>query len=109
MLDSQSAVAGFDCLAWNGVSPQTVAKAFGVSDRLKRRGLYTESKTKESIVLWERNCRKRHASLGRGGVPPLTPDEIQPLASQVEDWSVVDHHHIERQFVFGDFKEALDL
>ena len=45
----------------------------------------------------------------RGGVPPLTPEQIQPLAAQVDNWSVVDHHHIEKQLDFVDFKEALDF
>jgi len=43
----------------------------------------------------------------RGGVPPLTPEEIRPLAAQVSDWTVVRHHHLERQFNFKDFREAL--
>ena len=43
----------------------------------------------------------------RGGVPPLTADEIGPLSAQVDNWSTVDDHHIEKQFEFPDFKEAL--
>ena len=43
----------------------------------------------------------------RGGVPPLTADEIGPLSRQVDNWSTVDDHHIEKQFEFPDFKEAL--
>jgi 4a-hydroxytetrahydrobiopterin dehydratase len=43
----------------------------------------------------------------RGGVPPLTPDEIKPLQAQVADWEVVKNHHLEREFVFPDFKSAL--
>ena len=45
----------------------------------------------------------------RGGVPPLTAEETRPLQAQVKDWSVVNDHHIERQFKFKDFKTALDL
>lgn len=45
----------------------------------------------------------------RGGVPPLTADQIAPLASQVKDWNVVDNHHIEREFKFPDFKLALEF
>jgi len=45
----------------------------------------------------------------RGGVPPLTPDEIRPLLEQVRDWTVVNNHHIEREFKFRDFKTALDF
>ena len=43
----------------------------------------------------------------RGGVPPLRVAEIEPLARETADWSVVDGHHIEREFRFPDFKEAL--
>ena len=45
----------------------------------------------------------------RGGVPPLTTDEIRPLQAQVKDWAVVNNHHIEREFKFPDFKFALDF
>jgi len=45
----------------------------------------------------------------RGGVPPLTAEEIRPLQAEVKDWSVVNNHHIEREFKFKDFKTALDF
>ena len=43
----------------------------------------------------------------RGGVPPLTADQIRPLSDEVKDWHVVNNHHIEREFRFPDFKTAL--
>ena len=43
----------------------------------------------------------------RGGVPPLTAGEIQPLAVQLQRWTVVGTHHIEKTFGFHDFKSAL--
>jgi len=45
----------------------------------------------------------------RGGVPPLTAEQIRPLAGQVDDWNVVNNHHIEKEFKFPDFKTALDF
>ena len=45
----------------------------------------------------------------RGGVPPLTGEEIEPFARQVEDWSVVDNHHIQKSFTFPDFQLALEF
>jgi len=45
----------------------------------------------------------------RGGVAPLTPDEIKPLTSQVKQWNVVNNHHVEKEFKFPDFKKALDF
>lgn len=43
----------------------------------------------------------------RGGVPPLTPEEIRPLHGQVAAWRVVDNHHLSREFRFADFATAL--
>jgi 4a-hydroxytetrahydrobiopterin dehydratase len=43
----------------------------------------------------------------RGGVPPLTEEEIKPLAHQLSSWKVVENHHLEREFKFPDFKSAL--
>jgi 4a-hydroxytetrahydrobiopterin dehydratase len=43
----------------------------------------------------------------QGGMPPLTPDQVAPLARQVPEWEVVDNHHLEREFRFPDFVTAL--
>ena len=46
----------------------------------------------------------------RGGLPPLTREEIEPyLADLGNDWRVVDDHHLEKEFRFKDFREALDF
>ncbi len=45
----------------------------------------------------------------RGGTPPLTPEEIKPLQEQLEGWSVVDNHHLQKLARFPDFKTALDF
>jgi 4a-hydroxytetrahydrobiopterin dehydratase len=45
----------------------------------------------------------------RGGVPALNASEIQPLAAQIPNWQVVDAHHLQRTFKFGDFRESLDF
>ena len=42
-----------------------------------------------------------------GGVPPLTADEISRFQPQVANWKVVDAHHLEREFEFPDFLQAL--
>jgi 4a-hydroxytetrahydrobiopterin dehydratase len=39
----------------------------------------------------------------RGGVPPLTAEEIRPLAAQVDHWNVINNHHIEKEFRFPEF------
>jgi 4a-hydroxytetrahydrobiopterin dehydratase len=43
----------------------------------------------------------------RGGVPALTATEIEPLATQVPDWQVIDRHHLQRSYQFDDFRESL--
>ena len=44
----------------------------------------------------------------RGGVPPLEGEELRRLAEQLEDgWQVVDEHHLERDYSFKNFREAL--
>lgn len=43
----------------------------------------------------------------RGDVPALTPEESAALAVHVRQWSVVDNHHIERDYTFRNFVEAL--
>ncbi len=45
----------------------------------------------------------------RGGVPPLTAEQIRPLQAQVENWSVINNHHLERELQFPDFKTALEF
>ena len=45
----------------------------------------------------------------RGGVPPLTAEQIRPLRDQLKDWAVVNEHHLEKQLKFPDFRTALDF
>jgi 4a-hydroxytetrahydrobiopterin dehydratase len=44
-----------------------------------------------------------------GDVPPLTADEIAPLAKQLPGWEVVDHHHLHRKRATEEFVDALKL
>jgi 4a-hydroxytetrahydrobiopterin dehydratase len=43
----------------------------------------------------------------RGGVSPLKGEQINPLISQLEGWTVVDEHHLTKTFNFANFVEAL--
>jgi 4a-hydroxytetrahydrobiopterin dehydratase len=46
----------------------------------------------------------------RGGVPPLDAEEIERfLADLGGDWTVVHGHHIEKEYRFKNFREALDF
>ncbi len=44
----------------------------------------------------------------KGGTPPLMVDELTRLAGQLNgDWRVVNEHHLEREYKFKNFREAL--
>jgi 4a-hydroxytetrahydrobiopterin dehydratase len=44
----------------------------------------------------------------RGGVPPLDADEAANLLAELDDgWKVIDTHHLEREYSFDDFADAL--
>lgn len=44
----------------------------------------------------------------RGGIPPLKGDSLTKLSSQLnENWKIINEHHLEREFLFKNFKEAL--
>jgi len=45
----------------------------------------------------------------RGGVPPLTAEQIAPLLAQLEGWQVVDRHHLEKRYRLKNFAQALEL
>ena len=43
-----------------------------------------------------------------GGVPPLETREIKKLLDQLgRGWTVVNDHHLEKEFTFDDFAQAL--
>ena len=44
----------------------------------------------------------------RGGIPPLEGEELDGFASEVPRWTVVNAHHLEREFAFPNFRQALD-
>lgn len=45
----------------------------------------------------------------RGGVPPLTGDELVTYHAQLGgSWQVVEDHHLEKTYEFDDFRQALD-
>ncbi len=45
----------------------------------------------------------------RGGVPPLKGEDLKRYAAETPDWRIVDEHHLERVFVFPDFRTALEF
>ena len=46
----------------------------------------------------------------RGGVPPLKGDELRQLYEKLgSGWTIVDEHHLEKEYRFKNFREALDF
>ena len=46
----------------------------------------------------------------RGGVPPLEGEELERLAAELGGgWQVVDGHHLEKEYRFDDFRQALEF
>ena len=44
----------------------------------------------------------------RGGVPPLEGEAIKSLLDQLgNDWKTVNDHHLEKEYRFKDFREAM--
>lgn len=44
----------------------------------------------------------------KGGVPPLKGQDLRKLLEQLGNgWRVVQEHHLEKEFTFKDFREAL--
>jgi 4a-hydroxytetrahydrobiopterin dehydratase len=53
---------------------------------------------------------EKHCVPCRGGVEPLKGEEIERRTAELDpNWRVVDEHHLEREFTFSDFREALDF
>ena len=46
----------------------------------------------------------------RGGVPPLQGDELAAFQKKLgNDWEIINKHHLEKEFLFDNFKKALDF
>ncbi len=53
---------------------------------------------------------KKHCVPCKGGVPPLKGKELKKLQEELnKEWSVVDEHHLKKEFSFPDFQQALDF
>jgi 4a-hydroxytetrahydrobiopterin dehydratase len=50
----------------------------------------------------------KHCVPCRGGVPPLKGAELQALLSKLSGgWRAVNEHHLEKEYAFKNFREAL--
>ena len=57
------------------------------------------------IELTKKNCRPCNED-----VPPLKGEAITNLCRELDDnWKVIEEHHLEKEYSFKNFKEALDF
>lgn len=46
----------------------------------------------------------------KGGIPPLKGEEVRSWQARLgNDWRVVEEHHLEKEFRFKNFRQALDF
>lgn len=46
----------------------------------------------------------------KGGIPPMTAEQIGPWLERLGgEWQVVENHHLQKEFRFKDFRQALDF
>ena len=46
----------------------------------------------------------------RGGVPPLKGEELDALQAKLGNgWQIINEHHLEKEYIFADFRQALDF
>ena len=46
----------------------------------------------------------------RGGVPPLKGTQLADLQEKLKnDWKIINEHHLEKEYSFINFKEALEF
>jgi len=46
----------------------------------------------------------------KGGIPPLKGEALVQLQRELKgDWNLIKEHHIQKEFTFGNFREALSF
>ena len=46
----------------------------------------------------------------RGGVPPLKGEKLDALQEKLGNgWQIINEHHLEKEYIFADFRQALDF
>jgi len=61
-------------------------------------------------ALMECELSKKRCIPCEGGIPPLKGDELRRIAAQLGGgWKIVDEHHIEKDYRFPNFRQALQF
>lgn len=45
----------------------------------------------------------------KGGIPPLKGEELKRLNKQIDEWDVIDEHHLSKTCKFPNFVKALEF
>ncbi|MDP7047506.1 MAG: 4a-hydroxytetrahydrobiopterin dehydratase [SAR324 cluster bacterium] len=46
----------------------------------------------------------------RGGVPPLKGEQLDALLEKLGNgWQIINEHHLEKEYIFADFRQALNF
>jgi 4a-hydroxytetrahydrobiopterin dehydratase len=54
------------------------------------------------------NLSKKNCIPCKGNVPPLNGPALQDLLKQLgNNWKVIDDHHLQKEYIFKNFREAL--
>lgn len=58
----------------------------------------------------ERPLSQKRCAVCRGDVPPLKGVELAQMADRLGGgWTIVDEHHLEKEYTFRNFRKALDF
>jgi 4a-hydroxytetrahydrobiopterin dehydratase len=64
----------------------------------------------EAMAMKANDLAKKECVPCQGGVPPLTGKSLQNLLAAVNNgWRLVGEHHLEKEYKFKDFQEALEF
>jgi 4a-hydroxytetrahydrobiopterin dehydratase len=54
------------------------------------------------------NLSKKHCVPCKGGIAPLKGEALEQLLGQLQSgWKIIDEHHLEKEYSFKNFQEAL--
>jgi 4a-hydroxytetrahydrobiopterin dehydratase len=79
---------------------------------MRLRGIETGAKVGvlEGRQMKTEDLAKKECVPCRGGIPPLKGKPLQDLLSAVGNgWKLVGEHHLEKEYKFEDFRQALDF
>ena len=73
-----------------------------------KNGIITNKKLNKYFIMTD--LAKKTCIPCRGGVPPLKGTQLEDLQEKLKnDWKIIKEHHLEKEYSFKNFKEALDF